>query len=792
MSRPQVLALDVDSIPKDLQALDRWVMWRNVNRTKPDGTKVWAKMPLSAKGGAGSSTDPATWVPFGVAVGEYLMGEYDGIGIVLGGTLHGIDLDDCRDPATGVLSDLAQETLDRVEGYAEVSPSGTGIKIFTQTNLDRGRTKKGVELYKDGRYFTVTGHAINGHNALPELPQDLGWLVERVWGEALRVGGSAGEDAFANLKSPLDGWDLGRVVDEVLVHLDPDVGYGEWLKVGAALHHQSGGDPDWLEAWDNWSAASGKWIEGYCVSKWDSFSKDRPGGRGAVTLASLLHLTKDKREAKATVTRQDLEARIDSTSDFDELTKVTLKAVFEAGLPEADTSLLIKIISKKTNVPVKALTKDGAKYRHVDASSQQLHLTAAKAVIELLGKNDMIFAQGQLWHWSENGVWAEMDDRQLKQKIHKVAENTKLTANVVNSILDMIKTEVNKVGVVFAQRRDSINCINGELIYCDYLCFWEKASHVREHYQTAQIPIIYDPDARAPRFEKFLEEVFASDIDAAQKKLLIEEALGYTLMSSCHLEKFFLLIGMGANGKSVLLAIVAALVGPKLVTAVQPSNFDNRFQRGHLAGKLANIVTEIAQGAEIADDKLKSLVSGELTTAEGKFKPPFDFKPIATHWFGTNHMPRTRDFSEALFRRAVTLSFNNRFEGDRRDVNLIAKLLAELPGILNIALRGATRLLVRKDFTECPSSDAIKDEWRLEADQVRQFVEECCAEKPDERVASRTIFSSYQVWAREAGINRTVSKNTFSSRLQGLGFLNRKGTKGERQVVGLELLRNHF
>jgi len=298
MTRPNVLALSLDNIPRDLQAMDRWVLWKNVQRSKPNGDKVWAKMPLAAKGGAGSSTDAATWVSFGAAVDEYLLGDYDGIGIMLGGTLHGIDLDDCRDPVTGSLSELAQETLDRVEGYAEVSPSGTGLKIFTTTNLDGSRTKKeaGVELYKDGRYFTVTGHAINGHASMPMLPQDLGWMVEKVWGEALSAGADAGEDAFANLKSTLDGWELDRVVDEVLVHLDPDVGYGDWLKVGAALHHQGGGDPEWLDAWDNWSAASGKWIEGYCASKWDSFSQQRAGGRGAVTLASLLHITKDKRE----------------------------------------------------------------------------------------------------------------------------------------------------------------------------------------------------------------------------------------------------------------------------------------------------------------------------------------------------------------------------------------------------------------------------------------------------------------------------------------------------------------
>jgi len=298
MTRPEVLALSLNNIPQDLQAMDRWVLWKNVQRSKPNGEKVWAKMPLSAKGGAGSSTDSTTWVSFGAAVDEYLLGDYDGIGIVLGGALHGIDLDDCRDPVTGSLSELAKETLDRVEGYAEVSPSGTGLKIFTTTNLDGSRTKKeaGVELYKDGRYFTVTGHSINGHSSMPMLPQDLGWMVEKVWGDVLSAGADAGEDAFANLKSTLDGWDLERVVDEVLVHLDPDTGYGDWLKIGAALHHQSGGDPEWLDAWDNWSAASGKWVEGYCAEKWESFSTARATGRGAITLASLLHITKDKRE----------------------------------------------------------------------------------------------------------------------------------------------------------------------------------------------------------------------------------------------------------------------------------------------------------------------------------------------------------------------------------------------------------------------------------------------------------------------------------------------------------------
>jgi hypothetical protein len=303
-TRPQVLPVLLESIPQDLKDIPRWVLWKSRPRKKPDGTKTWAKMPYAATGTPGSSTDAKTWCTYDEAADAHMLGDYDGLGFVLGEGLHGIDLDDCRDPITGLLSDLALEVLEKVQGYAEVSPSGTGIKIFTPTNLDGSRTKKemGVELYRDGRYFTVTGHRINGHDYLPTCEQDLGWLVKKVWGDSLSpaaaaLEGEAGERALAMYKPPLEGWDLDRVIQEVLLHLDPDSGYSDWLQVGQILHHQGKGDPEWCLAWDEWSANSGKWIDGYCAEKWDSFSQTRTQGRGVLTLASLIKQTKAKREA---------------------------------------------------------------------------------------------------------------------------------------------------------------------------------------------------------------------------------------------------------------------------------------------------------------------------------------------------------------------------------------------------------------------------------------------------------------------------------------------------------------
>jgi hypothetical protein len=300
MTRPKSLEFDAAKIPQELRNIPRWVMWRYVEQKKGNGSSTWAKLPFSTMGTRASTTKPSTWTTFDAAVDAYLGGNYSGIGLVLGNDVQGIDLDDHRDPVTGELSELAMEILLRVSGYAEVSPSGTGIKIFTRGNLERSRTDhgKGVELYCKSRYFTVTGSVIEGHENLPSQVQDLSWLVSKVFDEKLRLTATTQQDAgvraLAFHKEPIDGWDLDRVINELLPNLDPDSGYNDWLQVGQAMHHQGQGDVDWLDGWDEWSAGSIKYKTGECELKWKSFSKQRYDG-GVISIATLIKRIKDER-----------------------------------------------------------------------------------------------------------------------------------------------------------------------------------------------------------------------------------------------------------------------------------------------------------------------------------------------------------------------------------------------------------------------------------------------------------------------------------------------------------------
>ncbi|GKT10538.1 phage/plasmid primase, P4 family [Desulforhabdus sp. TSK] len=494
------------------------------------------------------------------------------------------------------------------------------------------------------------------------------------------------------------------------------------------------------------------------------------------------------KDSKPKFKRSELIERIEGTSDFEELTGTIARDVTQSGLPDTHVLSLRKSIAKKAGVSVASLVEDAKKINQLiemAVSSEDDHLPVARAVVESYGAQNIIDTPYGTWLWDESGIWKLLDPRQMKKRIHELATSLELTRNKVDSILDLTKTEVFRAGHEFDAAKNAINVLNGEIHWNGKN--WELQSHRRDHYRTTQLPIRYDPLAKAPRFEQFLREVFIKDADRVLKARLICEMIGYCLLSSCEYEKFFLLIGPGANGKSVLMETIAALVGGRHVSAVQPSQFENRFQRAHLHGKLVNLVTEIAEGHEIADAQLKAIVSGELTTAEHKHKPPFDFTPFCTCIFGTNHMPHTRDFSDALFRRAIIITFNGKFSEPEQDRHLKSKLKLELPGILNLALQAIGEVFLRGEFTRKPSSEEAKKEWRLDCDQVAQFVEENCEIRSGLQVASQQIYSRYERWASDAGVKKLLNRKNFTTRLVRLGAELTRGTLGTRMIAGIAL-----
>ena len=446
---------------------------------------------------------------------------------------------------------------------------------------------------------------------------------------------------------------------------------------------------------------------------------------------------------------------------------------------------VFRAIKEATGVPLGTIRAQLSQERDVEPVPD--HLDLARRTLDGVGRQNLICANAFVWRWSLNGVWRQQDDRAIKQEVQNCIDcdaMINVTAGLVSGVTDVLQNEIFKPDHEFNRGNpETVNCLNGELEL--QAGKWTLQPHCREHYRTTQIPVAYDQRGDAPQFCAFLAQVFRDDPDMLDKIKCILELMGYTLMSHARHEKFVMLIGPGANGKSVLLAILEGLAGVDNVAGVQPSNFDRSFQRAHLHQKLANIVTELKQGEVIADAELKAITSGEPSTVEHKFKDPFVMRPFATCWFGTNHMPHTRDFSEALFRRAVILQFNRTFAKHEQDPLLKDKLLAELPGILNLSLTAYANAL-RDGFTLPASSESAKQEWRLEADQVAQFVDDVCTRDAEARSKAADVFAAYRDWALDNGIKQTMSQKGLRDRLTRLGFGYHKDSTA-RYVTGLRV-----
>lgn len=161
--KPTPAPVNADAIPTQLRDRARWVAWRYEWDAKRG---EWTKVPHRVDGrGMASSTNPDTWGTFEDALDAYQAGAWDGIGFVVGDGIAGGDVDDCRDPDTGELSEAARDIITTANTYAEVSPSGAGLRYFAFGTLPpKGRKRGPFEVYDGdgGRYLTVTGHHVEG------------------------------------------------------------------------------------------------------------------------------------------------------------------------------------------------------------------------------------------------------------------------------------------------------------------------------------------------------------------------------------------------------------------------------------------------------------------------------------------------------------------------------------------------------------------------------------------------------------------------------------------------------
>jgi len=192
-------------VPTAIHVRPQWVGWRYETR---EGKKT--KVPIDPHTGRRAKTnDPATWSDYETALAAVAKYGLEGVGYVFSADdpFTGIDIDDCRDPETGVIAEWAQEIIDTLATYTEVSPSGTGLKCWLAGAMTgtRHRWKMNggeVEIYDQLRFFTRTGkHVVGTPLEIEERQPEFEALIARL-DEQLAAGKAKAKSTNTTSKKP--------------------------------------------------------------------------------------------------------------------------------------------------------------------------------------------------------------------------------------------------------------------------------------------------------------------------------------------------------------------------------------------------------------------------------------------------------------------------------------------------------------------------------------------------------------------------------------------------------------
>lgn len=598
--------------------------------------------------------------------------------------------------------------------------------------------------------------------------------------------------AYPTPPEDVDLVELREAVMAIPNDADADVDYDKWWRIGAGIHHVTGGSAAGLQLFTEWSEQSprhnGYWLE---RRTWPYIKDDKAN---PITAASIFAEARKHgwvhpeggtgRNRTLTSEAGRLRAKGYDQEQIEEVLKDINSARFAKPLKIAEVEGIARSVGDNyaRGFP---LTDYGNAERLVNSFGARLRYC--------LEAQRWLFWDGTRWVWDESdavlrcakhavrALYAEAaleTDSERRSRLGKWAASSE-AASRLHAMVDLAKSEhamLVSIGQLDADpwalglRSGVLNLRNGELLKAD-----------PERYLTKQAPVVFDAEASCPLWESFLDRIMGGD---AEMIGYLQRAVGYTLSGDTMEKVLFFCQGGGDNGKSVFLDTLGRLVGDyfrktpaeTFMQRKDPNSSAPSPERVALRGARLVVASELSDGQRFNDVFIKDVTGGvDRISTRDLYSRQMEFYPVFKLWLYGNHKPIVRGDDRAIWRRIHLVPFDVQIPANEQDMRLPLKLLAELPGILNWALRGCLEWQ-RHGLQPPPKVLAATSQYREEMDKVGAFIKECCIEGDDKEAALVDLYREYREWCEQNGL-RAESK----PRLQ--GYLEQRGLKA-RNAAG--------
>lgn len=294
------------------------------------------------------------------------------------------------------------------------------------------------------------------------------------------------------------------------------------------------------------------------------------------------------------------------------------------------------------------------------------------------------------------------------------------------------------------------------------------------------------PEGQCPLWIDFVNHVTGGDADLYG---YLQRFAGYSLtgVTSEHALAFF--YGTGANGKSVFLDTLRAIMGAYGTVAPMEMFQESKNDRhstevADLIGRRLVTSQETNEGRRWDEAKIKEMTAAKDIKARFMRQDFFTFNPQFKLMFAGNHKPMLRTVDESIRRRVHIVPFLVTISPEKRDIHLYDKLKIEWPGILQWMVEGC---LQWQSTGLNPSSSIIgaTAEYLQGEDTFIQWIDECCNIKPSAATTVALLYKSWCEWSEKCG-ESSGSQRKFSQKMLAHGY-SQSRTSSSRRFDGIEL-----